>query len=116
MSKGISIFYKLIELGKPKVIYGYSGANINKEYDYNDLLDYDGLIEITIEGLKNKDLIEAINTGDIKILKECRYEWHEPRLINGDSSIGFFALKVLIKIFGNYKINLKIEEQGAIVY
>lgn len=116
MSRGISIYYKLISEDSDKVTYGYSGANINKEYDEKNLLDYDGIIEITINSLKNKTVLEALTDKEINILKECRYEWHQPRLRHGEDSLGFFVLKVVSKIFRKYKGNFQIEIRGSVVY
>lgn len=116
MSSGISIYYKLISEDNDKVTYGYSGANINLEYDEKNLLEYDGLIEITLNALKNKTLIEALEDKEINILKECRYEWHQARLTNGEETVGFFSVKVVSKIFRKYKENMQIENKGAVVY
>ena len=77
MSRGIEVYYKLVSIDKEKITYGYSGANINKEYELIKLLDYDGLIEIAIEALeKNKTLSEVFTNKEVNIIKECRYEWH----------------------------------------
>lgn len=116
MSKGISIYYKLISQDLDKLIYGYSGANINKEYDKKYLLSFDGRIEISISALKNKSASDSFGDGDIKVLQDCKYECHEPRLTNGDETIGFFAFKVASKIFREFKDELKISQKGGIVY
>jgi|GEM_PF-1956158 len=116
MSRGISIYYKLLSSDKNKLRYGYSGADINREYNKNSLLAYDGIIEITISALESKTAIEAIKDNDAAILKECKYEWHQPRLADGDRNLGFFAVKVISKIFRERKENQKIADKGCVVY
>lgn len=116
MSRGITIYYKLLQKDNDKVIYGYSGANINKEFDEKYLLAYDGIIEIKMNALKHKTAFEALSDDDIKIIKECRYEWHQPRLTDDDSSVGFFAVAVISKVFRQYKSNRQIEEEGGVLF
>lgn len=116
MSRGISIYYKLLNSDENKLTYGYSGADISKKYDKNSLLAYDGIIEITISALESKTSTEAIKDNTATILKECIYEWHQPRLTDGDRKIGFFAVNVISKIFREYKENKQIAEKGCVVY
>jgi hypothetical protein len=40
MSRGIEIYYKLIHSDNDTVTYGYSGADINKDFDKEFLLKY----------------------------------------------------------------------------
>lgn len=79
------------------------------------MLEYDGLIEIDINALIHKTANEALSDNEIRIIRECRYEWHQPRLTNGDSSLGFFAVTVISKIFRQYKKNLQIDEKGGVL-
>lgn len=116
MSRGISIYYKLISSDINKLTYGYSGADINKEYDKGSLITYDGIIEIIISALESKTAIEAIKDNNVTILKECRYEWHQPRVSDGDRKLGFFAVRVISKIFSEYKENKQIADKGCVVY
>ena len=117
MSRGIEVYYKLVSIDKEKITYGYSGANINKEYELIKLLDYDGLIEIAIEALeKNKTLSEVFTNKEVNIIKECRYEWHENKLANGDDQVGYFAVTAVSKIFKEHKKNIKIPTKGSVVY
>ncbi len=117
MSRGIEVYYKLVSIDKEKITYGYSGANINKEYELIKLLDYDGLIEIAIEALeKNKTLSEVFTNKEVNIIKECRYEWHENKLENGEDKVGYFAVTAVSKIFKEHKINMKIPTEGSVVY
>lgn len=116
MSRGISIYYKLINSDTSKLTYGYSGADLNKGYDEQSLLAYDGLIEISIYALEKKSVIDALRDNEVKIIKECRYEWHQPRLADGERMFGFFAIRVVSKIFREYEQNRQIASKGSIVY
>ena len=116
MSKGISIYYKLIGSDNDKLTYGYSGADTNKEYDKESLLKYDGMIEISVSALKNKNINVAFADNDIKVLRECKYEWHQPRIINGEATVGLFAMKVAYTIFSEFNKNFKIVAKDAIIY
>jgi hypothetical protein len=66
--------------------------------------------------LKNKSIEIALADNDIKVLRECKYEWRQPRLINGETTVGLFAMKVSYKIFSEFNSSMKIVEKGAIVY
>lgn len=116
MSRGISIYYKLIKEDELCLLYGYSGADINKEYDKDLLLKYDGVIEISKETLLKTDLVDAMNRNGIKVLNECSYEWHHSRVINGEVTMGFFAMRVIFKIFKVFKEQGSIPNGGAVVY
>jgi hypothetical protein len=116
MSRGILIYYKLISSENNKLIYGYSGANINKEYDERYLLEYDGVIEISIKALETKSAIQAFNDKEINILKECNYEWHQPRLVYGKDTIGFFAVRIVHEIFKEFKHDMQQPKKGGVEY
>jgi hypothetical protein len=115
MSRGITIFYKLISSDNI-LIYAYSGANINREYDEKKLQECDGIIEISIDVLENKTAIKTFADKDIKILKECRYEWHEPRLFNGEETVGFLAVNAVSKNFMELKNNRVVADKVAVIY
>lgn len=68
MSRGISIYYKLIQSEDEKLIYAYYGADLNKGYEEKYLLMYDGLIEIQVEAL-DKDNVIAVS----KIFREYKH-------------------------------------------
>lgn len=116
MSVGIEIYYKLLNAGKDVLLYGYSGANINKEYNKKDLLLYDGLIEIDVYALENKGAAEAFRDNNIRILKECIYEYHHPRLTDGDETVGYFAIRTASKIFREFKENAQPPISGGVVF
>ncbi|HEY9059941.1 MAG TPA: hypothetical protein VIO64_05460 [Pseudobacteroides sp.] len=116
MSRGISIYYKLIKEDDLCVLYGYSGVDVNKEYDKDLLLKYDGVIEISKETLIKRDFLDAVNSNGIKVLNECFYEWHHSRVISGEETMGFFAMRVIYKIFKEFKEQGRIPDRGAVVY
>ncbi len=116
MSIGISVFYKLIEEKDLCLLYGYSGADINREYDKDLLLNHDGIIEISKETLVKMDFLDAMNSNGIKILNECSYEWHHSRVINGDRTVGFFAMRVIYKIFKEFKAQGSAPDGGVVAY
>lgn len=116
MSRGISIYYKLIKEDELCLLYGYSGADINKEYDKDLLFKYDGIIEIAKDGLERVDFLDALKYNKVKIIKECEYEWHHERISNGEETIGFFAMRVILKVFKEIKEQGSIPLSGAVVY
>lgn len=116
MSRGISIHYKLMKEDDLYLLYGYSGADINKEYDKDLLLKYDGVIEISKETLVKMDFLDAMNSNGIKVLNECSYEWNHSRVINGEETMGFFAMKVIFKIFKQFKAQGSIPDGGVVAY
>lgn len=116
MSRGISIYYKLIKEDELCLLYGYSGADINKEYDKDLMLNYCGIIEISKEALAKMDFLDAIKHNKVRVINECEYEWHHNRLISEDGTMGFFATKVIYKIFKEFKEQGSIPSGGAVVY
>jgi hypothetical protein len=116
MSVGIEIYYKLLDTDKDKLLYGYSGANINKEYNEKNLLLYDGLIETEVHALESKSAAEAFKDKNIHIVRECIYEWHQPRLIDGEETVGYFVVRAVSKIFSEFKQNKQPPISGGVVY
>lgn len=118
MSRGISIYFRLIRRTEDEVVYEYSGVDINKKYDKNDILAYDGIIKIKIEDLKCSDVIDSIKSGSSRILKECKYEYHHKRLMDKESGVSypFFAIKTISKIFRTYKNSGIINNKDCVVY
>ena len=116
MSRGICIYYQLKREEGSKLVYGYSGVDLNKEYDKNKILSYDGEFEISKNALIRKDVLDAFKDQDIMFSKESAYEWHHEKVKNGEDYIGFFAMKAVFKIFNQYKTLQYIEEKGAVAY
>ena len=102
MSRGISVYFKQLSDTNNIYTYGYSGVS-NKEYDKNDVLAFDGIIHIAYKALAEDDIATSIRSQNIWVEKECKYEWHESRVKDGDQSYGLFALKAVTKIIREYK-------------
>lgn len=119
MSRGISIYYKLIDSTEDKVVYGYSGMNISYGYDEKIAKAYDGRLVITKDALYNKE-IDKIKWGiDYYTEKDCAAgeELDNHRLkVDEENSMQYFAVKALYKIFTQYKKNGVIDQDGAVIY
>lgn len=116
MSRGVHIFYKLIEEKEGYLRYAYSGGDFS---DKEELVRaYDGIVVIKKQSLdigidKCKYGIDYYQERSCAATKES----HNLQVDNGDgTSVDRFALKVIFKVFLTYEKTSTIKENDAIVY
>ena len=138
MSLGYEGVCKLIEQDEEFVIYAYSGANINDNYELRmaHALDYDGEILIYKRCLEEPDIhtkikqrpsghkceevkrithfpnvVEHVRNGDVVIEKEC---FNAFKRYSG-MEIDYIALNLLYKIFTYYQENGCLPEKEGFI-
>ena len=113
MSKGHCGRIELFAEDEFTAIYRYCGENWNDEGETRgDIHALDGEIFINKRCLEF-DLYEALKMGDIEISKPCASEYSRGlRLAPGSR---YFALKLLCKVFAQYKKDGKLPEKCSFV-
>jgi len=138
MSLGYEGVCKLVDQDDELVIYAYSGANYNENYEEQKLhrLDYDGVIMIhkrcleepeiqrkmkrrpsgrKFESVKRivlfPNISDHIKNGDIVIEKEC----HNAFRRYSTMSVDYIAHLLLIKIFEFYQENGRLPEKEGFI-
>jgi len=111
MSRGVHIFYKLLDQNDNKIRYAYSGGDFS---DKEELVKaYDGIVVMKRKSLEIKEIDEIEYGVDYYQEKRCAAteESHNIQINSEDGTIvDRFALKVVFKVFWTYK------EKDAIVY
>lgn len=118
MSRGISIYYKMVNSDNENIWYGYSGVDQNKAYKEVDVLKYDGMLRLSKQLLDTDKVIDCLREGIIVIEKECKYENHHTRLVDNETGkeYGYFALKVASKVIRILQESGEFSIKDAIVF
>lgn len=138
MSLGYEGVCKLVEQDEEFVIYAYSGANINDNYELRKLhtLDYDGEILIYKRCLEEPEIHtkikrrpsgrkyeevkrithlpsvgEHISNGDVVVTKECFNAFRR----YGSVDVDYIAYQLIFKIFQSYQENGFLPEKEVFI-
>lgn len=116
MTKGVHIFYKLINQDNDKIRYAYSGGWFS---DREELVKaYDGIVAIKRSALSKET--DDIKYGiDFYQEKGCSTTDHSNnvQIKNEDgTTVDLFAIKVMSKVCRIYKKTGDIKEKDSIVY
>ena len=116
MSRGVHIFYKLIEEKEGYLRYAYLGGDFSD--DKSLVFAYDGIVAIKMDSV-GKDIGDREYGIDCYQEKGCvaKENSHNNQIKDDDgTTVDLFALKVIPKIFRRYKETSEFEERGSIVY